>query len=346
VYNDQNAAVEAVTADALGNLLVADAHLRVQKFAAPPSIAMVSDVGNDQGGQVRLRVLRTSMDDPSSTAPVLRYDVFRRIDPLAPQGSLHTQAVSPELAGWEQVGTFSAYGDSEYNVVVPTLENSTGSSLYYTAFMVRAATATPSVFFDSGAENGYSVDNLSPPAPNPFQAAYLPASTHLQWGVSPAPDFATFKLYRGSSAGFTPGPANLIATTTDTGYVDPTANGSYYKISAVDLNGNESLYALAGPGITVGVPPTPLAFALENVRPNPATGRDLTVRFTLPVSAPARLELIDVAGRSVVAREVGAMGAGVHAVNLADGLQVGAGLYFVRLTQGAGLKTERVTVIH
>jgi hypothetical protein len=63
------------------------------------------------------------------------------------------------------------------------------------------------------------------------------------------------------------------------------------------------------------------------------------------VRAAARLDLFDVAGRSVVARDVGALGPGAHAVNLAEQAPVRPGLYFVRLKQGAKEGVTRVAVL-
>ncbi len=85
--------------------------------------------------------------------------------------------------------------------------------------------------------------------------------------------------------------------------------------------------------------PNALSLALAAPRPNPVVG-DLVLTFTLPSSAPARLEILDVSGRRVAAREVGGFGAGSHTLRLA-GVRPGAGLYFVRLTQGAGSATTR-----
>ena len=48
----------------------------------------------------------------------------------------------------------------------------------------------------------------------------------------------------------------------------------------------------------------------------------MMVGFTLPSAESARLELIDVAGRRVASRDVGALGAGQHAVNLTPGRQL------------------------
>jgi hypothetical protein len=66
------------------------------------------------------------------------------------------------------------------------------------------------------------------------------------------------------------------------------------------------------------------------------------VRFSLPSAAPARLELLDVAGRRIVSHEVGV---GQHTLDLGVGQRLAPGLYLVRLTQGANTRTTRVAVI-
>jgi hypothetical protein len=91
------------------------------------------------------------------------------------------------------------------------------------------------------------------------------------------------------------------------------------------------------------VPDAPLAFALDPVRPNPSRGGALTVRFSLPTDAPARLELLDVAGRRIASHDVGA---GQHTIDFGAGQRLEPGLYLVRLTQGANTRTTRVAVLH
>jgi hypothetical protein len=88
-----------------------------------------------------------------------------------------------------------------------------------------------------------------------------------------------------------------------------------------------------------------LELALEPPSPNPHRTGAMLVRFTLPSDAAASLELFDVAGRRVVAREVGLLGAGHHAVDLAGGRRPGAGIYFVRLLQAQGARVQRIVVL-
>jgi hypothetical protein len=229
---------------------------------------------------------------------------------------------------------------------VPTLADATASSLEYTAYMVRAATPSPFGFYDSATENGYSVDNLPPPTPSPFAAAYAAGATHLHWSVSSASDFATFRLYRGASADFVPGAGNLVTATPDTGFADVGSAGSYYKLSAVDRNGNESLFALVGPGQTTDVlTPRAAQFALEGTRPNPSLDGRMLVRFALPSGTAASLELFDLAGRRIAECQVGQLGAGPHAVELAPGRRLAAGVYMLRLRQGPNTRNVRAVVL-
>ena len=84
--------------------------------------------------------------------------------------------------------------------------------------------------------------------------------------------------------------------------------------------------------------------SLAGLRPNPARGSDLHVSFSLPDAGPARLELIDVAGRRVAMRDVGALGAGTHVEPLRTDSSVPAGLYWLRLTQGTRSLVTRAVV--
>jgi DNA-binding beta-propeller fold protein YncE len=345
-----------VATDAAGNVWVGDKdNNRVQKFAWSPRVALVSDVGNDQGRSVQLRVLRSSADSPHAGITITGYEVYRRNDALpgaAPAlagisaGARDPGPAAAQLAGWTYLGAFPAHGESEYSVVEPTLADATPATAYYSAFMVRAVTTDPFTFIDSGAELGMSVDNLPPGAPTPFLAAAQAGVTYLHWSASAVPDFSTFRLYRGVNANFLPDASNLVAAVPDTGYAEPTVAGSWYKLSAVDRNGNESPYAaVATPATTDVELPLVVAFALGGVNPNPCRGRELRVRFALPTAEAARLELLDVGGRSVRERAVGGLGAGPHELDLAAGRRLPAGLYFVRLSQGASVRTARVTVI-
>jgi hypothetical protein len=94
----------------------------------------------------------------------------------------------------------------------------------------------------------------------------------------------------------------------------------------------------------VEVPLTP-QFALRGVYPNPAVG-DVAVAFSLPDASPARLEVFDVAGRRVAARDVGSLGGGSHTVRLAANRALGPGVYLLRLTRGGRSLTTRAVIVN
>jgi hypothetical protein len=94
---------------------------------------------------------------------------------------------------------------------------------------------------------------------------------------------------------------------------------------------------------TASVPPKPLAFALDPVRPNPVVGR-FGVSLSLPADGPARLDLVDVAGRRRLSRDLSALGAGPHRVDLGEASEFAAGVYFLHLTQAGRALTQRIVL--
>ena len=90
---------------------------------------------------------------------------------------------------------------------------------------------------------------------------------------------------------------------------------------------------------TTGVTPSPRAADLAlSLGPNPA--RDaLTARFTLPSGAPARIELLDLAGRRIASRDV--HGAGAHAETFEGLSRLAPGLYLARVTSPEGAHGAR-----
>ena len=93
----------------------------------------------------------------------------------------------------------------------------------------------------------------------------------------------------------------------------------------------------------VEVPREPVVFALAGIWPNPSRPGELTVRCALPSGEPARLEVLDVRGRRVVEERL--TGSGPHTVALGRSKQLPAGVYVVRLTQGANSQATRAVVV-
>jgi lysophospholipase L1-like esterase len=87
-----------------------------------------------------------------------------------------------------------------------------------------------------------------------------------------------------------------------------------------------------------------VALGLALHGPNPARSGQIRLDLSLPSDAPASVEVFDARGRRVVARELGALGAGSHSVELQLG-NLAPGLYLARLKQGSSIQTLRLTVL-
>lgn len=101
---------------------------------------------------------------------------------------------------------------------------------------------------------------------------------------------------------------------------------------------------LTAPTTDAPRPRTPAtAFALHGAWPNPSRGA-LRVSFVLPDDRPARLEVWDVTGRRVAARDVGGFGAGAHRVEMQNG-QLPPGVYLLRLSRAGESLERRVAIV-
>ena len=79
--------------------------------------------------------------------------------------------------------------------------------------------------------------------------------------------------------------------------------------------------------------PTRHRLALAGMRPHPAVAGAVVV-LSLPRRAPARLHVLDIAGRRIVTREVGSLGPGTHSLRMGELDRLPAGVYMMRLEQG------------
>ncbi|TPW13551.1 MAG: hypothetical protein FD129_1248, partial [bacterium] len=187
----------------------------------------------------------------------------------------------------------------------------------------------------------------APPAS--FAADYQGGITSLAWNPNSESDLWYYRLHRDNAVNFVPTAGNLVANTSETTYDDSGPWGGYYKLAAVDINGNVGGYSLVTPQSTTGAPiedsAAALALAIRTQGPNPARSGRLVVHVSLPSNAPATLELLDVTGRRVFSQEVGGLGAGEHTVSMAGDRNMAAGVYLVRLNQGEGTRVTRFTLV-
>ena len=89
--------------------------------------------------------------------------------------------------------------------------------------------------------------------------------------------------------------------------------------------------------------PTLTPFAITGLRPNPAQ-TPLTVAFTLYERAAVRLEVYDLAGRRVLAGDLGALAPGPHLHTFEANAPLRSGVYELRLTSGAQSSSIRAVI--
>jgi hypothetical protein len=301
-----------------------------QPADASPQIVNVRDVPGDQGGKVRIEWNASYLDAPPYNA-IGSYDVWRQSPPFAtaapgahmlkdgesPAGNtgrvLRTTTFGAQTYYWELVAVLAAQQFAGYSYIASTTLDSIAANPGTTRFMIEAHHAYVSAWWTSAPDSGYSVDNLPPVIPAPFAGTYSAGTASLHWGRNIEPDFALYRLYRGTTPGFVPSAGNLVTAKPDTGFVDVAGAPVYYKLAAEDLHGNLSGFAVLLPAGALGVPGalTPRELSLASPRPNPASG-PLSIAFAMPRDAEARMRVLDAAGRVVRVLGSGLIQAGPH----------------------------------
>jgi len=348
----------------------------------------VGDVRGDQGGWARVTTQRTLHDAVGDALPITGYCVWRKraaaslaledakgatdaapsaretiarilADPEHAAGTSLTKNQAAALAfpagSWEALGFYPAMQQDSYDFIVPTKNDSSGAGIPRETFLVSAHTPSPSNYILSQPDSGYSVDNLAPGLVHGLagEQKYVPAGLELAWHPNTEHDLAHYAVYRGTSAGFVPGPSNLVASPTDTAAFDGAwrwSGGYYYKVSAIDRHGNESGFALLTPDGVTGTetPKAPDTTYLAQNFPNPFNP---TTRITFGLKAPATvsLRIYDAAGRLVRILVAGSRPAGNYS-EIWDGRDngsrsVASGIYFYRLDAGSFSQTRKMALL-
>ncbi|MFN8179231.1 MAG: T9SS type A sorting domain-containing protein [bacterium] len=349
-------------------------YLQVDWLHAGAVIDSVRDIPGDQGGRVRVAFARSAYDFADEVVhPVTGYDIWRRVDDAALRSALAAGRASRrgakaapagalpilELEGrsfvisgaalqaagfpqgtWEVLGSFLATQQDQYVYAASTTADST-ATIPYAVYCITAHTTTPSIWYASAPDSGYSVDNLAPSVPTGLQLA----ASVLTWDVCPETDFDYFTVYGSATDG--------LASATRLGYtVSPSrdvgsAPYAWYLVTASDFAGNEGEPASVRNGATPApaLELRPTSYALYAPRPNPFRGQT-SIQFDLPVQGPVRLQIFDVTGRRVATLAEETLPVGRHARvwngRDADGRRTSPGVYFVRFTSAAEVRTQQI----
>jgi hypothetical protein len=299
-----------------------------------PMIMAVRDIPNDQG--LKVRVIWNGSDlDSRDRREIEQYSLWRQVPPGAPsekpvkgidkitsleEGNQYIINGAP----WDFIAEIPAIGEPVYAYVSPTLADSTEKGDYESVFIVIAHHEWDKYrLFYSDPKGGSSVDNLKP-AFLGASAEALTGSILVKWSVDIGThfDIVGYNVYRSTTAGFTPGPANRIGKTFDFQYEDKTAQKGttyYYRIEAVDDAGNtgvsdEVSANIGGPSaITNRTKAIPKEFGIDQNYPNPFNP-ETVINYQLPKDGYVTITIFNVLGQKIRTLINGKMSAGYKSV--------------------------------
>ncbi len=250
---------------------------------------------------------------------------------------------------WDNVNNLSGitYGDSDI-VADPMFVNDTipipdGNYDYHLqAHSPGINKGDPSIFdidstrSDIGLYGGplgesYKYLNLAPRAPVNLSASIskLNNTITLSWNRNSEADTAYYNVYRDTTENFIISPAKLVGSPTDTFYTEPIPMGAeslYYKITAVDLDENESLpseeiFIDIVSGIS-GEPITINDYRLYQNYPNPFNP-STKIGYRLKESGKVKLMVYDIKGELVSVLVNKEQNAGYYEVEFNTGIGSG-----------------------
>jgi len=321
-----------------------DLTITFERLHSYAEIITTTDVPGDEGGQIRVLFSASRFDAPDQDELITEYSIYRRFDGLKTAENAQEKLYPP--GSWDFIGTIPADQEPEYGITVPTLADSSGTGLNYTAVFVRARTATIGLFFDSPVDSSYSVNNLRPAPATGFMVNESPADGNLlTWDESSEVDFAHFRVYRALSAAIPPQPSTLHYVTGETSFFDATEGTWYYQLTVVDTDGHESEPVAASPTSAV---PTSLPGYLQN-SPNPFNP-STRIEFSVPAGGQdLRLEIFDFRGHRIRILHEGFLTEGIHNLDWDgkdnSGKGVASGIYNCRLLGSSSPKSIKMTLV-
>lgn len=286
-----------------------------------PVITKIFDVPNDNGRHVFV-TWNASKNDGMKNNPVAKYSIWRLDKDI-----------------WTFAVEVPAISQDNYSAIAVTIFDSTKTDgMFLSTFKVIAHGMNPVLIAASDPASGYSIDNLAPRVPTNFAAAVQGNMASLTWEKNVDTDLQYYTVYRSTTANFIPSKENQIGRTATNSFEDASivvGQLYYYKISALDFSGNESLPSKEvtlmitdvadGKGI-------PTEFNLYQNYPNPFNP-STTISFDLPNSEFVTLTVYDVLGKQVTSLVNEFKNAGRYDIRF-EANRLSSGMYFYKISAG------------
>jgi hypothetical protein len=337
---------------------------QVQLTAGSASIASIRDVPSDNGRKVQV-VWNAFPAEQWSFNTVVNYGVWRK-DPMLPSTSTvkkvssftemmkaTSQGSQVTMGGsvWSYIGAVPASNLPQYSYVAPTLFDSTKSSgQRWTVFYIAGYSKDNAVVYSTQPDSGYSMDNISPNAVQGLSAGFTTNTVTIRWKANTETDVYEYAIYRGTTATFTPTtPLVKVRTAQYQDVLSQTGVTYYYKVSAIDISGNES--PLTAVGVLTGVENSggvPTEFALGQNYPNPFNPTT-EITFAIPKQTNVKVVVYNLSGAEIATLVNQSMSAGNYRAvwngRTDDGRTVASGVYFYHLQAEGFTATKKMTLL-
>lgn len=286
-----------------------------------PVITKIFDVPNDNGRHVFV-TWNASKNDGMKNNPVAKYSIWRLDKDL-----------------WTFAVEVPAITQPIYSAIAATIFDSTKTEgMFNSVFKVIAHGINPVMIAASEPDSGYSLDNLAPRVPTNLAVAAQGNIASLSWEKNEEADLQYYAIYRSTTANFVPAKENQVARVATNAFEDASAVPGqlyYYKISAFDFSGNESMASKEVPFMITGVTDEaaiPTEFNLYQNYPNPFNP-STTISFDLPNSEFVSLTIYDVLGKQVTTLVNEFKNAGRYDIRF-EANRLSSGMYFYKISAG------------
>jgi len=188
--------------------------------------------------------------------------------------------------------------------------------------------------------------DVTSPATN---VSWIAPSEHaITWTRDPAVPEVTIELSRDGGTTWQTLATHVTGTSWTWTVSEPYTNQGKIRVSdsavPARMDTTVGLLTIVPQSLVGADPARRTALAIHRVVPTPSAG-ELTVWLSAPDPEPARLELIDVAGRRLRSIAVAGRSAGPQPVSLTRGAGLPDGIYVVRLTQRGRAVTAKAVVV-
>jgi len=306
-------------------------------FDKKPTIISISDVPQDQGGWVKVDFVRSIYDTDSLHHSNLA------------SSELYTIEIN-DGSGWISSNSLVAYGKNTYSVLAHTTKDLRLNGEGLISFRVIAGMNEGN--FASDVMVGFSLDNLRPFFPRNILATISnDFQIQLSWDENTESDFQNYLIYRSNDY------INyeIIGESVEPNFIDGDVQNDrdyYYKITAVDINQNESefsetvsiLFTDNGDNLS-----EPISFSLSQNFPNPFNPSTV-IKYSIPQnteynSAPqTTLKIYDILGREVATLVNNQQKSGNYEVNF-NAKDLSSGIYYYRLKSGSFSESKKMILL-